>query len=69
MTTTRPETFRITDESTKAEVAEAITHLGRRASREMPAIGDDEHPTPWDLRHQAINMLLLDWEPAPDLGR
>ena len=61
MTNTAPETIRITDDSTKAEIAEAITHLGQYASRQQ------HHPdcTRWVRAHERINALLTDWETAP----
>jgi hypothetical protein len=42
--------------------AEAITHLAFRASREIPAVGTEEFPTPWDRRHGAVNELLSQLE-------
>lgn len=62
--TTTPETIRITDDSTRGEIAEALTHLNRRAKREFPRIGTAEHPTPWDRRHTALDNLLDDWRSA-----
>lgn len=52
------EILRISDESDRAELAEALVHLRRRAGREFPVVGPTDHPTPWDLRHRAINELL-----------
>lgn len=64
MTAVTVAALRITEESTRPEIAEAITHLGQRARREFPVVGTEDQPTPWDLRHQAIDMLLVDWERA-----
>lgn len=56
-----PETIRITDESTKVEIAEALTHLAEYAARQQ------HHPdsTRWVRAHERINALLTDWEAAP----
>ena len=61
MTTTQPETLRITDDSTRAEIAEAITHLAQYAARQQ------HHPdsTRWVRAHERINALLDDLERAP----
>lgn len=56
---------RITDDTTRAEIAEAITNMAHRASREFPVVGTPEQPTPWDLRHGAINALIDDYWEAP----
>lgn len=58
MTATRPEAIRINDDSTRAEIAEALTHLAFRAAREIHVVGTPEFPTPWDRRHVALNELL-----------
>lgn len=62
MTATRPEVIRVTDTSTRDELIEALTHLAFRAAREVPAVGSDEYPTPWDRRHAALNELLTQLE-------
>lgn len=51
-------TIRITDESTREDLEEALTHLAHAAAREMPVVGTDAMPTPWDRRHAAIDELL-----------
>lgn len=48
----------VTDTSTPAELREAIAHLNHRAKREFHVVGSADLPTPWDLRHAAINELL-----------
>lgn len=60
-TEVKPEVIHLTDDSTKAEVAEAITHLAHYAARQM------HHPdcTRWVRAHERINQLLVDWEHAP----
>lgn len=61
MTATKPEHLRITDESTKADIAEALTHLATYASRQQ------HHPDSvrWVRAHERIDALLEDWEQAP----
>lgn len=55
-----PEAIRITDTSTRAELAEAITHLGQYAARQQ------HHPDcgAWVRAHQRIDRLLEDYERA-----
>lgn len=52
--------LRITDETTREELAEALTHLARYARRQP------HHPdcTRWVLAHQRIDALLTDWQRA-----
>lgn len=57
---TAADILRISDEADRAQITEAITHLGQRASREFPVVGTPEHPSAWDMRHRAINELLDD---------
>lgn len=59
------EVIRVTDDTTKAELAEALTNLSHTAQREFPVVGTEDVPTPWDCRHRVINALLCDWERAP----
>ena len=66
MTETQPSpTIRITDESTKSEIAEALGYANHTAKREMPVVGTPTAPTPWDQRHKLIDSLLYDWQRAP----
>lgn len=58
--------LRVTDDTTRAELAEAMAHVLRLAKREMPKVGTAEYPTPWDTRHATLDALLTDWEQAPD---
>jgi hypothetical protein len=55
------DTIRVTDETTRAEIEEALRHLAQYAKRQM------HHPDcgPWLSAHQRIDSLLLDWEKAP----
>lgn len=56
---------KITDDTTRAELAEALTNLSHAAQREFPVVGSEDAPTPWDRRHRTINQLLHDWQAAP----
>lgn len=47
---------------TRMEITEALAHLSRRAAREFPKVGTITAPTPWDLRHAAIDELLDELE-------
>lgn len=62
VTATRPETIRLTDDSTKPEIAEALTHLAAYAARQQ------HHPDSvrWVRAHERIDRLLCDWERAED---
>ncbi len=60
-----PEAIRISDDSTRLEVIEALVNIGHRASRETPVVGSTEHPTPWDRRHAALDDLLAQLERIP----
>ena len=57
-------TVRITDETTRHEIAEALSNMCARAQREMPVVGTEELPTPWDKRHAALDELLTQWSKA-----
>lgn len=59
-TDAKPETIRITDESTRAEIAEAITHLAQYAARQMHHVDCSR----WVRAHERIDHLLDDWEAA-----
>lgn len=48
----------------RAALAEALRHLSFAAQRCIPKVGNETLPTPWDLRHQAINDHLTLWELA-----
>ena len=38
------------------------------AKRDIPKIGDEEHPTEWDLDHRRIDELLTKWERVNAVG-
>ena len=54
-------TVRITDESTRTEIAEALTHLAQYAAKQQ------HHPdcSRWVRAHERIDALLDDWLKAP----
>lgn len=58
--TATPDTIVVTDETTRAELAEAITHLGAYAARQM------HHPDceRWVTAHRRIDNLLYEWQRA-----
>lgn len=53
---------RVTDETTKAEIEEALLHLAAFAAHQL------HHPDckPWVTAHERIDALLTDWRKAPD---
>jgi hypothetical protein len=55
--TTTPDQIRITDESTREEIGEALTHLAQYAARQQ------HHPdcSRWVRAHERIDSLLDDW--------
>jgi hypothetical protein len=42
----------------RAALIEALGHLSHAAQRCFPKVGNQDLPTPWDLRHQDINDHL-----------
>ncbi len=50
--------IRITDGASAEDCREAIGHLCTAAKRLPHIVGTPECPTPWDLRHRAIDELL-----------
>ena len=52
----------LADQPTRSEIIEGLTNLAQRAAREFPVVGTTDHPTPWDLRHIAIDELLDELE-------
>lgn len=59
--TTTPQVIRVTDDTTKAELEEALTNLAQYAARQQ------HHPDceRWVTAHRRIDALLCDWERAP----
>lgn len=54
----------ITDDTTRDELAEAITHANAYAERQPHVLGVSG-PSKWDEAHERINALLDDYEHAP----
>lgn len=54
----------VTDDTTRAELAEALGHLSHAAQREMPVVGSVTLVTPWDKSHERIDAMLDDWQRA-----
>lgn len=52
----------INDDTTQAEIAEAIGNLNASAKVCKHVVGNDEHETPWDRAHQRINVLLCEYQ-------
>ena len=48
----------------RAALAEALGNLCHYATRQIPKVGNDRLPTPWDIAHQRINDHLTLWEMA-----
>jgi hypothetical protein len=46
----------------RADLIEALLHHCHTAKREMPVVGNEDHPTPWDIRHQQLNEQLTELE-------
>ena len=57
--------IRVTDESTRDEVAEAMTYVNGCAKESPRVIGTLEEPTLWDRRHELLNAMLTDWQARP----
>lgn len=64
--TASAEVMRITENSTRAQLAEALGYQNFRAKREFPRMGTEDEPTPYDCRHRALNDLLTLMELAAE---
>lgn len=51
----------VDDDTTRAELAECLTHLSHAAKRVMPVVGSTEHPTPWDVAHRRMDEPIDEW--------
>lgn len=47
-----------TEDETREDIEEALGHLNATAKRCFPVVGNEEHPTDWDKKHNQINDLL-----------
>ena len=54
------EDIKVTDQTTRAELAEAITHLNDYAKHQQHHVDNSR----WVRAHQRIDVLLGDWEQA-----
>lgn len=52
------------NEANRAWIEREIAAECRRAKREMPRVGNVQHPTRWDVRHADLDLLLVQWEAA-----
>lgn len=57
--------IRVTDDTSRAEIAEALVHANAAAKRKPRVVGDEKIPTAWDHCHEILDALLEDWENAP----
>ncbi len=55
--------IRVTDDTTRAELEEALTNLANHARRQVYVIEKftDDRPTAWTVAHRQINAVLGDW--------
>lgn len=54
-------TIRVTDDTPLSDLEECLAHLCHAAKRQIPKVGDEEHPTGWDKAHLTIDAVLDDW--------
>ncbi|HKY58366.1 MAG TPA: hypothetical protein VJL80_10035 [Aeromicrobium sp.] len=57
--------MQVTDDTTKTELATALTYVNHEAKRAPHVLGTVEHPSKWDGRHALLDRLLTDWQDAP----
>lgn len=56
--------LRVTDDSDREELAEALTHCCRTAIRAPHVFGSKDHPSAWDRAHATLDVLLDEWVKA-----
>lgn len=56
--------IRVTDQTSSAHLAVLISAECHRAKRVIRKVGNEKLPTAWDLHHDRIGELLIDWEAA-----
>ena len=58
--------IRVTDDTTRAELATALGHLCAHAKRQQRIVErfEQDPPSAWTKAHRRINALLTDWERA-----
>lgn len=59
------EVLKVSDDTTREELAVAIGSVCDRAKRIPHVVGTDRLPTEWDRRHEQINAMLDQIERAP----
>lgn len=55
------ETIRVTDETTRDELASALANVCARARRIPHVVGSETLPSEWDRRHETLNQLLTEY--------
>lgn len=62
-----PDVIRVTDETTRAELEEALANLNLAAKRAPHVVEKrtTDRPTEWTRRHAALDAVLTDWQAAP----
>lgn len=56
---------RITDDTTRTELADALAYVNHEAKRAPHVLGTAEYPSKWDQRHAMLDALLTDYWDAP----
>lgn len=61
-----PDLIRVTDETTRADLAETLGHLAAHAKRQPYVVRrfDSDPLTSWDKAHAQIDAVLTDWQAA-----
>jgi len=57
--------LRVTDDTPRAEIAEALINACAHAHRQPCVVGTADMPSKWDSAHALLDALLTDWEAAP----
>jgi hypothetical protein len=55
---------KVSDASTRAEIAAALAKALVQARRKPKVVGCEKLPTAWDVAHSLIDCLLDDWQQA-----
>jgi hypothetical protein len=53
--------LRVTDETTRDELASALANVCARARRIPHVVGSETLPSEWDRRHATLNELLTEY--------
>ena len=65
MSSTGSTAVRVTDDSTREEVAQVMSRVNAAAKMGPPVVGRSDRPTLWDRRHELLNAMLTDWQSRP----